>query len=208
MQINKVENIANDNARIKVWDLPIRLFHWSLVAGFITAYLSARYRAENLHVMVGYVLCILLLARVLWGFVGSKFARFDTFIFSPQETLNYLRGMLQGNPRHYFGHNPAGALMVFTLLLLLAMIFMTGLLTLAVIDFEGPLLGIANYFDDAASYALRHIHGLLTNVGLALISLHLIGVAWGSIQHKENLVRAMVTGNKIQPSLAESDSKN
>jgi cytochrome b len=207
MQKIEFEDFPQTEIKVRVWDLPIRLFHWSLVAGFITAYLSAKYRAGDLHTLVGYALCILLAVRVFWGIVGGKYARFNSFIFSPVETLNYLRGMLQGHPRHYLGHNPAGALMVFALLLLLALIFMTGLITLAVIDFEGPLLGAINYFDDNASYALRHIHGLLTNIGLALISLHLVGVMWGGIQHKENLVRAMITGNKVQSLIAGQDSE-
>ena len=193
--------------KVRVWDLPIRLFHWSLVAGCITAYLSAKYRAGDLHTLVGYALCILLAVRVFWGIVGSQYARFNSFIFSPVETLNYLRGMLQGNPRHYFGHNPAGALMVFALLFLLVLIFITGLITLAVIDFEGPLLGTLDYIDDNTSYALRHIHGLLSNIGLTLIFLHVVGVAWGSIQHKENLVRAMILGNKVQLPTIGQDQK-
>jgi cytochrome b len=104
--------------------------------------------------------------------------------------------MLHNNPRHYFGHNPAGALMVFALLGLLLMIFITGLITLAVIDYEGPLLFLTDYFSDEASYAVRHLHIWLIDFALVMIPLHLLGVAAGSIQHKENLVRAMITGKK------------
>lgn len=193
-----------NEVNVKVWDLPTRLFHWALVLGFIFAYLTAEFHLGFIHTYIGYFLCILLVARIFWGFVGNQYARFKSFIFSPQETFAYLRGMLQSNPRHYLGHNPAGALMVFGLLALLAFIVLTGLVTLAVIDFEGPLLFLTNYFDDKASYAVRHLHGWLIDVALVIIPLHLLGVAAGSFQHKENLVRAMITGNKknISPSLS------
>lgn len=201
-----IESVTNGDARIKVWDLPIRLFHWALVGGFIAAYLSAKYHFGDLHVLAGYAVCVLLVARMIWGVVGGKYARFDSFIFTSNETLAYLRAMLRGNPRHYLGHNPAGALMVFTLLVLLALIFVTGMITLAVIDFDGPLLAVATYFNDETSYAFRRLHETLVNVGLVLVILHVAGVIWGSIQHKENLIRAMFTGYKFVPTHSESDS--
>jgi len=189
--INRVNEV-----NVKVWDLPTRLFHWALVLGFISAYLTAEFHLGFIHTFIGYFLCLLLVARIIWGFVGNQYARFKSFIFSPQETLTYLHGMLHNNPRHYLGHNPAGALMVFGLLTLLALIMITGLVTLALIDFEGPLLFLIDYFDDEVSYAIRHLHGLLIDIALVIIPLHLLGVAAGSLQHKENLVRAMITGKK------------
>jgi cytochrome b len=183
-------------AQVNVWDLPIRLFHWLLVFGVTIAYASARYRLGTVHALTGYGLCILLSARIIWGFIGSKYARFDSFAFSRGETVEYLRGMLRGNPGSYLGHNPAGALMVFILLVVLALLLLTGLLTLAAIDFDGPLAVFANNIDDATSYEIRHLHALLTNVSIALVVLHVAGVVWGSIQHKENLVKAMLTGKK------------
>lgn len=181
---------------VKVWDLPVRLFHWSLVLGFVSAYLTAEFHIGFLHTLIGYFLCGLVLARIVWGFAGNQYARFSSFIFSPAETIAYVRSLRSGNPIHYFGHNPAGALMVFALLGTLALIFLSGLTTLAVIDFEGPLLFLINYFDDNTSYAVRHLHGWLVDAALILIPLHLLGVVSGAIQHKENLVRAMITGKK------------
>ena len=181
---------------VKVWDLPIRLFHWTLVLSFTCAYLTAKFHFGFFHTWIGYFMCLLLLVRVALGFTGNQYARFKSFIFSPRETIAYLRAMLQNNPKHYFGHNPAGALMVFGLLGLLALIFITGLMTLAVLDYEGPLLFLTDYFSDEASYAVHHLHGWLIDIALVMIPLHLLGVAAGSIQHKENLVRAMLTGNK------------
>jgi cytochrome b len=191
-------------ACVKVWDMPVRLFHWTMVLGFTAAYLTAKFHIGFLHTLIGYFLCILLLARVFWGFTGNQYARFNSFIFSRAETFIYLRSLVHGRPRHYFGHNPAGALMVFALLVLLMLIFLTGLITLAVIDFEGPFLFLENYFSDAASYAVHHLHGWLIDAALLLIALHVIGVAAGSIQHKENLVKAMITGKKKNVSASGS----
>ncbi len=192
---------------IKVWDLFIRVFHWTLVLGFATAFVSGEVHASTIHVLVGYALCVLLVARVYWGFKGGEYARFRSFIFPISETIAYTRSMFKGHPKHYFGHNPAGALMVFALLGLLALIFVTGLVTLSVIDFEGPLLFLANRVSDETSYAFRHLHEFLPIVGLVLVSLHILGVAVGSIQHNENLVRAMLTGKKQPQSPPTSDNQ-
>lgn len=182
--------------QVKVWDVPVRLFHWSLVLGFVLAYLTAEVHFIDAHILIGYFLIALVVFRVCWGFAGNQYARFNSFIFSPQETLGYMKSMRGGQPAHYYGHNPAGALMVFGLLALLAAIFTSGLVTLAVIDYEGPLLFLANQVSDETSYFFRHAHDFFVNVALIIIPLHLLGVVAGSVQHKENLVRAMVTGMK------------
>ncbi len=182
--------------QVKVWDVPVRLFHWSLVLGFVLAYLTAEAGILDVHVLIGYFLIALLLFRVFWGFAGNQYARFKSFVFSPQETVAYIRSLRSGHPVHYYGHNPAGALMVFGLLALLAAIFMSGLVTLAVIDYEGPLLFLANQVSDDTSYFFRHAHDFFVDVALVLIPLHLLGVVAGTIQHKESLVKAMVTGMK------------
>jgi cytochrome b len=198
--MHPVDPQASGNQTRLVWDRFLRFFHWSLVLCFATAFVSGEVSASTLHVLTGYVLCVLLAARVYWGFRGGEYARFRTFIFPVGEALDYLRAMLKGNPKHYYGHNPAGALMVFTMIGLLVAIFVTGLLTLGTIDFEGPLVFLANRVSDEASYGFRHLHEFLTHVALVLVVLHLLGVLVGSIQHKENLVRAMLTGKKSPPS--------
>lgn len=181
---------------VKVWDLPTRAFHWSLVLSFVIAYLSAEFHIGFIHTLIGYFLCFLLAFRIVWGFAGNTYARFSSFLFSPQETLTYVRTMLKNSPKHYFGHNPAGALMVFALLALLGGIFLSGLLTLGTIDYEGPFAFLANQVDDQTSYVLHDVHEWLVDIALVLIPLHLLGVVAGTIQHKENLVRAMITGKK------------
>lgn len=182
--------------QIKIWDVPVRLFHWSLVAGFVLAYVSAEVGILEAHVLIGYFLIALLVFRILWGVVGTQYSRFRSFVFSPAETVGYIQSMRSAHPAHYYGHNPAGALMVFGLLALLAAIFMSGLLTLAAVDYEGPLLFLANQVSDDTSYFFRHAHDFFVDVSMLLIPLHLLGVIAGSIQHKENLARSMVTGMK------------
>ena len=202
-------SVAVDKAAtVKVWDRFLRFFHWTLVLCFATAFISGEARASAIHVLVGYVLSVLLVAREYWGFKGSEYARFRAFIYPISEALEYLRSMLKGNPKHYYGHNPAGALMVFTMFGLLAMIFISGLLTLGTIDFEGPLVFLANRVSDETSYVFRHLHEFLPPVALGLVALHLLGVLVGSIQHKENLVRAMFTGKKSPPSHPHPIHKN
>ncbi|OGS80987.1 MAG: cytochrome B [Gallionellales bacterium GWA2_59_43] len=195
------------NNTVKVWDLFIRLFHWTLVAGFATAYVSGEVHASDIHVLAGYALCVLLIARVYWGFKGSRHARFRSFFFPPGETLAYVRSMFTGHPKHYLGHNPAGALMVFTLLCMMAALLATGLATLAAIDFEGPLLFIANRVGDEAAYAFRSLHELLSGIALTLVALHFGGAILGSIQHRENLVKAMFTGKKPAPSIPANQNE-
>lgn len=191
---------------IKVWDLPVRLFHWSLVVSFACAYLAAEFHFKEWHVLLGYVLCGLVAFRIVWGFAGSTYAKFKSFVFSPAETLGYLRDMKAGHPRHYYGHNPAGALMVFGLLALLLAMFASGLATLAAIDFEGPFLSVLNV-EDETSYSIRHIHEFFAEMALVLIPLHILGVIGGSLQHKENLVRAMITGKKVAVDSSSDSTK-
>jgi len=195
MQQVEEDRVESGNT-VKVWDAVIRLFHWTLVPGLVTAYISGEVHASEIHVLTGYALCVLLAIRVYWGFRGSEYARFRSFIFSASETRAYVRSMFEGHPKHYFGHNPAGALNVFALLATAVLLLITGLATLSVIDFEGPLLFMANLVSDEASYSIRYIHEFIPNIGLALVALHLMGVVAGSIQHRENLVKAMITGEK------------
>ena len=194
--LSEWNDMEHENKQIKIWDAPVRLFHWSLVLGFALAYVSAEVGILDAHVLIGYFLIVLLVFRVLWGFIGTQYSRFRSFLFSPAETVGYMKAIRAGQPAHYYGHNPAGALMVFGLLALLAAIFASGLVTLAVIDYEGPLLFLANQVSDDTSYFFRHAHDFFVDVALLLTPLHLLGVLAGSIQHKENLARSMVTGMK------------
>ncbi|MEJ2156229.1 MAG: cytochrome b/b6 domain-containing protein [Desulfobacteraceae bacterium] len=122
---------------VKVWDLYVRFFHWCLVVGIIAQLVTAE-DLKNVHATVGYLLIVLLVLRILWGFVGSGHARFADFIYPPGEIFAYLKGLIRGNPRHYVGHNPAGGAMVCALLVILMLIALTGLKTLGA-EGKGPL---------------------------------------------------------------------
>jgi cytochrome b len=170
--------------RILVWDVPTRVFHWLQALSFAAAYLTAfSERMRNYHVALGYILLGLLVFRLLWGFIGTHYARFSSFLFNPREIGAYLLTMAKGKPEHYLGHNPAGSVSVWLLLALGIFIGVTGVLAL----------------QDDASDLVVEMHGVATNVMLGVILLHLIGVVMSSILHRENLVRAMFTGFKPVP---------
>jgi cytochrome b len=167
--------------RILVWDLPTRIFHWALALSFTGAYLTSeteRYR--DLHVTLGYTLLGLLAFRLLWGFVGTRYARFASFAFSPATILGYLKRLLQRRPKHFIGHNPAGGVAIFLLIGL-------GL----AVGVSGVLL-----YQEIGGDAFEEIHEAFASAMLALVFVHLAGVAVSSLLHRENLPRAMITGYK------------
>ena len=167
--------------RILVWDTPTRVFHWLQVLSFCVAYLTAfSERMRNYHVALGYILLGLLVFRLLWGFIGTRYARFRSFLFNPKEIFSYLLTLFKGKPAYFPGHNPAGSVSVWLLLALGLFVCITGVLAL----------------QDNASDLVVDLHGLATNVMLGVIALHLVGVLASSIQHRENLVRSMLTGFK------------
>jgi cytochrome b len=167
--------------RILVWDMPTRVFHWLQVLSFGFAYLNAfSERMRNYHVALGYILLGLLAFRLLWGFIGTRYARFSSFLFNPKQIFNYLLSLFRGKPAHYLGHNPAGSVSVWLLLALGLFVCVTGVMAL----------------QDDASDLVVDMHGFATNVMLGVILLHLIGVLMSSILHRENLVRSMITGYK------------
>ncbi len=182
--------------KIRVWDRFVRFFHWSLVVSFALAYWSAKAGKHELHALLGYFIVVLVLARLVWGFVGSHHARFSSFIHAPAEVLRYLKAIAAGHPRRFLGHNPAGGIMVIALLATLVFITFTGLTVLAVIDFDGPLLGILKPMTDQEAYTAWSSHAYAVNIILGMVGLHLLGVILATLQHKENLVLAMITGHK------------
>jgi len=172
---------ATPPATVKVWDLFVRVFHWSLAALFVSAYATAD-EIEKVHTTAGYAIGVLIVLRVLWGFVGPAHARFGNFVRSPREILAYARGVaLLRAPRH-LGHNPAGGLMIVALLAMLAATCITGF-----------MITTDTYW---GSKWLDDVHEALANATLALVVLHVLGVLIASFQHRENLVAAMVTGRK------------
>lgn len=200
-------------ATVKVWDIAVRIFHWSLVAAFTTAYLTGE-ENEFLHVNAGYIVLGLVAFRVVWGFIGTQHARFSDFIYSPAKIFAYARSLAAGTPKHYLGHNPLGGVMVIALLLSLSITCISGMKLYAAEDGKGPLANATPPSLIAAAYAHegedgRHealnpkeaetweeIHELFVNLTLGLVILHIAGVVVSSVLHKEKLVKAMITGNK------------
>lgn len=169
------------SGKIRVWDLPVRLFHWLLAGSFAVAYLVAESeQLRGLHVILGYTATGLILLRIVWGFLGSHFARFGSFAFSPRATVEYLRSLRTKQPQHFLGHNPAGSYAIYAILLAGLATGVTGYLTLNEIGGESA----------------EDVHEVCANVWLALVIIHLAGVAVESWIHRENLVRAMITGYK------------
>ena len=202
---------------IKVWDIFVRIFHWTLVGSIIGLYLSGD-EFKSVHIHLGYFVTCLVLARIIWGFVGTKHARFNNFLYRPRTIYDYLKSLIKGNPKHYLGHNPAGGLMIIVMLITLLVVVFSGLKTLA-IEGKGPLsttvisiLRVAyadeDEHDDDHTYRDGHrqneqkddfwedIHELMTSFMIFLIVVHVGGVIVSSWIHKENLIMGMITGIK------------
>lgn len=196
---------------VKVWDPLVRIFHWSLVGLFITAYLTAE-ESEGAHALAGYAISGLLVFRVVWGFLGTKHARFSDFIYPPREIAGYLKGLLSEDRRRYLGHNPAGGFVVVILLIALSATCFTGFKAYGE-EGQGPFAGeghllistaYADGDDDDENRSEQtkeeefweEIHEVFVNGTLVLIAIHIIGVVASSYLHKENLIKAMITGRK------------
>ena len=176
----------------KVWDLAIRLFHWSLVAAFAISYITED-EWLTLHTNSGYFIAALLIFRILWGFAGSRHARFRDFVYSPSTIIDYLRKSLRFQSPRYLGHNPAGGAMVVVMLLMLSITVTSGIALLGASEFAGPMAGL---FQGEAAELLEEVHEASANLMLLLTALHLGGVLFSSLAHRENLVKAMITGLK------------
>jgi len=181
MSASRAEATQHTHRRILVWDLPVRIFHWLLVLGFAGAFLTAESERWRLvHVTLGYTVAGLVAFRVLWGLVGTRHARFASFVRSPKAVLRYLASLLGGRPEPYVGHNPAGALAIVALLALALAVTSSGWAT----------------YSDMGGEWLEELHEGGANAMLALVGVHIAAVVLSSLLHCENLVRAMVDGRK------------
>jgi len=167
--------------RIKVWDLPTRLFHWALVGSFFGAFVTSESELlADIHVFLGYTVIGLIVFRLFWGIVGTRYARFSSFAFGPSRVVRYLKSLLTRKPEHYVGHNPAGSWVIYALLLL------------------GLVTGASGYavYNDIGGEWLEELHEGMAGTMLTLVVVHVLGVIVSSVLHKENLVRSMITGYK------------
>ncbi|TDK41323.1 cytochrome b/b6 domain-containing protein [Antarcticimicrobium luteum] len=195
----------------RIWDPLIRLFHWGLVAAYAIAWLTAE-ELDSVHEIAGYTVAGLIAFRLVWGLVGSRYARFAQFIRGPGATLAYLRDMLTGREPRFLGHNPAGAAMIVALLVTLSGTALTGWLMqeparMAMLPALPQIVAPA-YADEEGEYGergeggegyLSEVHEVFANLTLFLVLLHVGGVVLASFRHRENLARAMVTGRKRAP---------
>jgi cytochrome b len=169
---------------IRVWDVLVRLLHWSLVAAVVGAWFT-REGNDLWHERLGYAALAIVAVRVVWGFVGSRYARFGDFVRSPQTTMHYLKDVMAHREARHLGHNPLGGWMILVLLAIVAGIGVTGWLYTT-----DAFWGVA---------WVGELHEGLTNLLIVLLVLHVAGVVFTSIRQKENLVAAMVTGLKRAP---------
>jgi cytochrome b len=166
---------------VPVWDIGVRLFHWSLLVTVTGAFLFEDPR--GLHEALGYAVMALVAFRFVWGIVGTRHARFVSFVPGPNRFSSYVRDLLKGREARYLGHNPAGGAMIIALLI-----------TLIAISATGYMMGMKAYF--GVSW-VEDAHEMLVNALLVLVALHVCGVAYSSLRHRENLVKSMVSGKKL-----------
>ncbi len=175
---------TNHNASILVWDLPVRVFHWLLVFSFAGAFITAESeRWALVHITLGYTVAALVAFRLVWGLVGTRTARFASFVRGPAAVWSYLKSLPSGAPQHHLGHNPAGALAILALLGLAAVVSISGWMQL----------------NDTGPGWLEELHEGAANALLALVVLHVLAVLASGWLHRENLVRAMFSGRKAGP---------
>lgn len=180
--------------KVRVWDLPTRIFHWLLLPCVMGSLVSAQIggAAMTWHFRCGYAILSLLLFRLIWGFAGGHWSRFASFIYSPQNTLNYLRG--HGRTEHAIGHTPLGALSVLALLLVLLAQALTGLTSDDDISFAGPLVGlVSSTWINTATFYHANIGKLLL---MALLILHVSAITYYQLGKRKKLIQPMLDGNK------------
>jgi cytochrome b len=166
---------------VLVWDAPVRVFHWLMVLSFVGAYLTAESERWRLvHVTLGYTMAGLVVFRIVWGLVGTRHARFSSFVRGPTTVAAYLRGLIRGRPERHVGHNPAGAVAIVSLLVLTVVVAATGWAA----------------YNEVGGEALEELHEVVANVMLAIVGVHVAGVLIGSWLHRDNLIGAMLTGRK------------
>ncbi len=209
--------------KIMVWDPFVRIFHWTLVISVSSQFATAE-EFNEIHAKVGYLIILLVLGRIVWGFIGTEHAKFKDFIYPPKDVILYLSGLINKKARHYVGHNPAGGAMVVVLLIFLLLTTLTGLKTYGERG-KGPLAHIpatavsaahadegkgdyenhehyqehrhgAHAEHDEIHGAWKEIHEFFAHIIVVLVVVHVLGVGASSYAHSENLIWPMITGQK------------
>jgi cytochrome b len=166
-----------------IWDLPTRIFHWLLTAGFIAAAAIAfltegRSRLFPYHAVIGLVLALMVVLRVIWGFIGTRHARFASFLFAPRAFMVYLKEAFVGGGTRHIGQNPGSAYAIFAMLALMLGISVTGVML------------------SRGKVAFKEAHEVMSFAMIAVVSIHVLGVIFHTIRHRENITLSLVTGRK------------
>ncbi|MBX2977642.1 MAG: cytochrome b/b6 domain-containing protein [Ignavibacteriaceae bacterium] len=169
--------------KILIWDLPVRFFHWLLVLGFFSAAIIALGFGDDnqnfaFHAIIGLILFFMVILRIFYGFFGTNYARFKSFLFHPKEFLIYFKSALLLNDKSYLGHNPGSAYAILFMLALIIGISITGI-----------QLGLGNE-------NLKDLHEIFVYLMLATVSLHIIGVIFHIFRHRDNIIASMIHGKK------------
>ncbi len=172
--------VAGKPESVKVWDPFVRVFHWSLVASFFGAYFLEA--GDKPHEVLGYIALGLVAARLVWGVVGTKYARFSNFVPSPRRFIAYVRAAIQRREPRFVGHNPAAAVMIVALI--------CAVITTSV---TGWMLTTDAYWGDAL---VEEVHEVVANVTVGLVCVHVAAAIYESVRHHENLILAMFSGRK------------
>jgi len=195
-KIEEAEPGSQPEVVVPVWDPFLRLFHWGLVLLFIAAYLSgSRPAYYRIHEATGLAILGLVIFRILWGFIGPRPARFVDFLRGPRAVVIHIRELLGGRHRPMPGHNPLGGWAVLAILLLIFAEVLSGLFA-STFDYDGPLAGLLS---ESWAAAMADIHALNLNLLLAVLLVHVAGVAVTSALGHENLVASMIHGRKAVP---------
>lgn len=166
-----------------IWDLPTRVFHWLLAAGFAAAAVIAMVLDDDgplfpYHAVIGLTLAAMVAMRIIWGIVGTRYARFGSFAFGPRAVVAYIKGAIFGGGTRHLGHNPGSAYAIFAMLLILGIMAVTGV-----------MLGRGNE-------SVKEIHELAANVMLAFVGIHILGVAFHTLRYRDNITASMIHGRK------------
>lgn len=183
-----------EQGEIRVWDPFVRIFHWLLVLLFTLAYVTAE-APLRLHVYAGYAVFGLVLWRVLWGVIGTRHARFSDFAYRPSAVLAYVKDTLALRARRYLGHNPAGGAMILLMLVSLMLVSISGFAVYGLEKGAGPL-ALLSGAPESLEDVLEEVHEFFANLMVLLVGVHIAGVVAESLIHRENLVKAMLTGRK------------
>ena len=180
--------------RVKVWDLFVRIFHWSMVTAFVVAYVTEE-DVLSVHTLAGYIVLGLIILRLIWGFIGTPHARFVDFVYSPSSIWAFLTDTLYFRAKRYLGHNPAGGTMIFLLLISLLLTIFSGVAVYGA-ENSGPLAVFLGESGEFMKEALEEVHEFFANFTLLLVFIHVGGVVVESLIHRENLAASMVHGYK------------